>query len=111
MDSRSSDEGEGSEGGTSKPLPPSSEDMGFGSTAKKLQRVTEFAEEVYERLSRLHDQMVDLQQTVDDTNDRVAGLEDELAAQRAILRELAEQEGIDVDTMEAERSPDEPDST
>lgn len=69
--------------------------MGFGSTAKKLQRVTDLAEEVYERLSTLHDQVASLRDTVEDTHARMDALEAEVAANRALLDELAREQGID----------------
>lgn len=88
--------------------------MGFGSTAKKLQRVTDLAEEVYERLSTLHDQVTSLRDTVEETNDRVAALEDEVAAQRAVVEALAREEGIDPDDVHegaASNSEDDADAT
>ncbi|MFB6250372.1 MAG: DUF5798 family protein [Halobellus sp.] len=76
--------------------------MGLGGTAKKLQKVTEMAEDVYTRLNDLRDQIVEMRETTQDTADRVDRLEKETAEMRAILETLAEQEGIDVDTVTAE---------
>ncbi|MDH5020773.1 DUF5798 family protein [Halobacterium rubrum] len=73
--------------------------MGFGSTAKKLQKVTEMADKLYERFEKLREQVSDLTGTVEETNDRVADLEAELAEQRAIVEALAERRGVDVDTV------------
>ena len=71
--------------------------MGFGSTAKKLQKVTEYAEQLYERFEKLRNEVEDLQETVEDTNGRVATLERELAEQRALVEALAERDGVDIE--------------
>ncbi|MCD2202240.1 DUF5798 family protein [Halobacterium sp. KA-6] len=73
--------------------------MGFGSTAKKLQKVTEMADKLYERFERLREQVNDLTETVEDTHGRVADLEAELAEQRALVEALAEKEGVDVESV------------
>lgn len=78
--------------------------MGFGSTAKKLQKVTEMADKLYERFERLREQVNDLTATVEETNDRVADLETELAEQRALVEALAEQQGVDVESAVGEAS-------
>jgi uncharacterized coiled-coil DUF342 family protein len=71
--------------------------MGFGSTAKKLQKVTDVADKLYERFEKLRGEVDEVMETVEDTNSRVAELERELEEQRAVVRALAEQEGVDVD--------------
>jgi septal ring factor EnvC (AmiA/AmiB activator) len=73
--------------------------MGFGSTAKKLQKVTDMADKLYERFEKLREQVSDLTGTVEETNDRVADLEAELAEQRAIVEALAERRGVDADAV------------
>jgi chromosome segregation ATPase len=73
--------------------------MGFGSTAKKLQKVTDTADKLYERFEKLRDQVSDLTGSVEETNERVAALETELAEQRALLEALAESENVDVDAV------------
>ncbi|MFB6069223.1 MAG: DUF5798 family protein, partial [Halobacterium sp.] len=80
--------------------------MGFGSTAKKLQKVTDMADKLYERFEGLREQINELRGTVEDTNDRVAALETELAEQRAVLEALAEREGVDVDAALADAASD-----
>ncbi|SDY08179.1 DUF5798 family protein [Halobellus clavatus] len=76
--------------------------MGLGGTAKKLQKVTEMAEDVYTRLNDLRDQIIGMRETTQETADRVERLENETAEMRAILETLAENEGIDIDTVTAE---------
>jgi uncharacterized coiled-coil protein SlyX len=73
--------------------------MGFGSTAKKLQKVTEMADKLYERFEKLREQVNDLTDTVEETNDRVTDLEVELAEQRALVEALADHQGVDVDAV------------
>ncbi|MFC6825583.1 DUF5798 family protein [Halopelagius fulvigenes] len=75
--------------------------MGLGGTAKKLQKVAEMAEDVYARLNDLRDQIHAMRETVDETKDRVDTLETESAEQRAILEAIAEEQGIDVETVTA----------
>ncbi|MCG1002461.1 MULTISPECIES: DUF5798 family protein [Halobacterium] len=76
--------------------------MGFGSTAKKLQKVTDMADKLYERFEKLREQVNDLAGTVEETNGRVAELETELAEQRALVEALAEKEGVDVESVVAD---------
>ncbi|MDL0121299.1 MULTISPECIES: DUF5798 family protein [Halobacterium] len=73
--------------------------MGFGSTAKKLQKVTDLADNLYERFEQLRQQVSDLTGTVEETNDRVAALETELTEQRAIIDAIAAEHDIDVEAV------------
>lgn len=76
--------------------------MGLGGTAKKLQKVTDMAEDVYARLNDLREQIVEMRETTQETSDRVDRLEREAAEMRALLDALAEEEGIDVESVTAE---------
>lgn len=76
--------------------------MGIGGTAKKLQKVAEMGEELYKRINDLRAQVSEMRETVTATHERVDRLENEVAEQRAILKALAEHEGIDVDALIAE---------
>ncbi|WP_144901000.1 DUF5798 family protein [Halobellus captivus] len=76
--------------------------MGLGGTAKKLQKVTEMAEDVYTRLNDLRDQVVEMRETTQETSDRVDRLERETAEMRALLEAVAENEGIDVESVTAD---------
>lgn len=73
--------------------------MGFGSTAKKLQKVADIADDLYTKVNELTTQLQSLQGTVEATNDRVADLDRELAEQRALLEALADEQGIDTDAV------------
>jgi archaellum component FlaC len=76
--------------------------MGLGGTAKKLQKVTDMAEDVYSRLNDLREQIVEMRETTQETSDRVDRLERETAEVRALVEALAEQEGVDVERVTAE---------
>lgn len=76
--------------------------MGFGSTAKTIQRVADMAEEVYTRLNDVREKLEEMRSTVQTTNERVSQLEHEIAEQRAIIEALAEKEGVDVDSVTAD---------
>jgi uncharacterized coiled-coil DUF342 family protein len=81
--------------------------MGLGSTAKKLQRVADVAEELYKRMNEVRDQVVETQETVSETRQRTERLERELAEQRVVLEALAEKEGLDVEALTADVHIDE----
>ncbi|MFB6223137.1 MAG: DUF5798 family protein [Haloarcula sp.] len=76
--------------------------MGFGSTAKKLQKVADIADDLYKKVNELKAQLQELRNTVDETNDRVDGMEQELAEQRALIEALAEQQDIDASAVVAD---------
>lgn len=86
--------------------------MGLGSTAKKLQKVADMAEDLVGRLNELRDRVIRMEETVDETSNEVSNLQAELAEQRAILESIAEGQGIDVEeatadveTADAEEAP------
>lgn len=73
--------------------------MGLGGATKKLQMVADMGEELYSRINDLREQIVDVSETVGETNRRVAALENKLDDQTTILEALADEEGIDVDDL------------
>jgi len=73
--------------------------MGFGSTAKKIQKLADIADELYTKVTELKTQLQSLQGTVGTTNERVADVDRELARQRVLLEALAEEQGIDTDAV------------
>lgn len=75
--------------------------MGLGSTAKKVQKVADVAEQMYERLNKLREEVDAMRETVQTTEERVERLESEMAEQRALLDAVAEEQGIDVDAVSA----------
>jgi septal ring factor EnvC (AmiA/AmiB activator) len=76
--------------------------MGLGSTAKKIQKVADTAEKLYAKLNEMREQMVDMRDTLETTNERVERLEAENAHQKALIEALAHEEGIDVDEVLAD---------
>ncbi|MFB6167366.1 MAG: DUF5798 family protein [Haloferacaceae archaeon] len=74
--------------------------MGFGSTAKKLQKVTEMAEKVYGKLKELRTEVDATRETVEETAERTARLEAELAEQRALVDRLLEANGVDPESVD-----------
>jgi len=73
--------------------------MGLGGATRKLQKVADMGEELYSRINELRDQILEMRETVTETNRRVAALENKVDGQAAILEALAETEGIDVDEV------------
>jgi chromosome segregation ATPase len=73
--------------------------MGLGNTAKKLQTLADTAEKLYSRVTEIREQVIATQETVKATSERMDRVEAELAEQRAILDELADKEGIDVESV------------
>lgn len=80
--------------------------MGLGSTAKKIQVLAERAEQMYTQVGELRDQIQELRDTVEETGRKVETMEQRNERQWVILRELAEEQGIDVDVVLAEASID-----
>jgi len=69
--------------------------MGFGSTAKKIQKVADTAEDVYQRLTALREEVEATRETVEATAERTERLEAEVAEQRAMMDRLLEANGLD----------------
>lgn len=73
--------------------------MGLGSTAKKLQKVADIADELYTKLNEQREQLQELRSTVEETSDRVEAIDREQTEQRALLESLAEEQGLDTDAI------------
>ncbi|QCC50803.1 DUF5798 family protein [Halapricum salinum] len=76
--------------------------MGLGGTAKKLQKVASLAEDSYQKMNELREQLSQLRNEVESTSKQVDGIERDLAEQRALLEALAEQQDLDVDSIIAD---------
>lgn len=81
--------------------------MGLGNTAKKLQRVADMAETLYEKVDELRSQVNEVKAHVETTSERVEHIERDLDDQRAILDALAREQDIDVDSLLAGAAIDE----
>ena len=84
--------------------------MGLGSTAKKIQGISDKAEQMYKQVQELQSRIIHLEEEVDDTHDTVKTLDVEMAEQRALLEAIADEQGLDVDAIVAEASIDEAES-
>lgn len=80
--------------------------MPFGDTAKKIQRVADIAEKLYERLNQVIEQVQDVRERVESTSDQIEAIDRELAEQRAIVEALAEEQGVDIEGLIAEQFPE-----
>ena len=76
--------------------------MGFGDTAKRIQTLADKAEQTYQKLNELRDEVEETQATVKDTAGRVKALENEMAEQRAVLDAVAREVGVDLDSVSTE---------
>ena len=84
--------------------------MGLGSTTKKLQRVADMAETLYQKVDELRTQVNEVKGHVETTSRRVERVERDLDEQRAVLDALARERGIDVDSVAAGAAIDEAES-
>ena len=76
--------------------------MPFGDTAKKIKKLSQTAEKIYERLNQLIEQIQSMRDRVENTSDQIEAIDRELAEQRAIVEALAREQDIDVDAVVAE---------
>ncbi|MBX0294594.1 DUF5798 family protein [Haloarcula nitratireducens] len=73
--------------------------MGFGSTAKKLQKVADIADDLYTKVNELKAQLQDLRGTVEATNSCVDEIDGRLDEQRALLEAIADEQGVDTEAV------------
>lgn len=85
--------------------------MGLGNTAKKLQRVADMAETLYQKVDELRAQVNDVKAHVETTSRKVDRIERDLDDQRAVLDALARERDIDVDSLLAEAAIEEAEPT
>lgn len=81
--------------------------MGLGSTAQKIQKLADTAETLYKQLQNVQERLIRVENTAMETGETVDELEDELTEQRAILEAIAEDQGIDHETVAADALIDE----
>ncbi|ERH13651.1 MAG: hypothetical protein J07HB67_02694 [halophilic archaeon J07HB67] len=82
--------------------------MGLGSTAKKLQKVADIAEQLFKRINAMRSEIQDLQGAVEGAESDAAELRRELAETRALVEAVAESEGIDTEAALADVDYPEP---
>lgn len=71
----------------------------LGNAGKKLQKMVDLAEELYERMNQLREQLRELETTVEETNTTVQEIETEQTEQRALIEAIAAEQGVDVDSV------------
>lgn len=84
--------------------------MGLGGTAKKLQKVVDVADELYDKVNDLREDLARVRDSIDETNERVSNVETELDEQRILLERIAEAEGLDTDIEEVPDSGEDAES-
>ncbi|WP_248518249.1 DUF5798 family protein [Salinarchaeum laminariae] len=81
--------------------------MALGGTAKKIQKLADTAEKLYEQIKDLQQRMINVEESVDASTQRLDRLEVESEKQRVLLEAVAEQHGIDVEQVLAEAAIEE----
>lgn len=81
--------------------------MPLGGATKKLQQIVDMAEQTYERLNDLREQVQEMRQTVIDTNRRIRQLERTVDDQGALIEALAHDADVDVEQVLAEAAIEE----
>ncbi|MFP8952356.1 DUF5798 family protein [Natrialbaceae archaeon A-arb3/5] len=81
--------------------------MGLGSTAKKIQGLSDRAEAMYKQVQQLQERIIRLEDEMDDTHDTVKRIDHQITEQRALLLAIAEEQGIDGEEILAEAAIDE----
>ena len=80
--------------------------MGLGSTAKKIQGLSDRAEAMYKQVQQLQQRIIGLEEELDDTHDTVKRMDHQLTEQRALLLAMAEEQGIDGEEILADAAID-----
>jgi len=78
--------------------------MGLGSTAKKLQKVADIAEQLFKRIDEMRGEIQSLQRAVESTETDTAELRREVAETRALVEAVAEAEDVDTEAVLADVS-------
>ncbi|THE66016.1 hypothetical protein D8Y22_03575 [Salinadaptatus halalkaliphilus] len=81
--------------------------MGLGSTAKKIQGLSDRAEAMYKQVQQLQQRIIGLEEEMDDTHDTVKRLDHQIAEQRELLLAIADEQGIDGEQILADAAIDE----
>jgi len=76
--------------------------MGLGGTAKKLKKVSNMAEDLYAKMNEVISSVQSLEEDLERTTEQVDHLDAEVAQQRALLEAIADEQGIDVETVLAD---------
>ena len=82
--------------------------MGLGSTARKIQALTETAEELYRKIGEVLERVRAIETSIEDSSARLTSMEDRLDRQEALLEAIARVHDIDVDGLAATELDEEP---
>lgn len=80
--------------------------MGLGSTAKKIQGLSERAEAMYKQVQELQQRIINLEGEVENTHETVRRNDHQLTEQRELLLAIAEEQGIDGEEILADAAID-----
>ena len=80
--------------------------MGLGSTARKIQTLSDRAEELYRKIGEVLERIQGIAETIEDTHDRLDDIDRRLARQEALLEAVAEANDIDPASIEVEVADD-----
>lgn len=84
--------------------------MPLGGATKKIQKILDTAEELYNKVVQLREDVMEMRETVQGTNERVAALENKIDQQAAILEALAAEQDVDVEALVTEVAIEEAES-
>lgn len=73
--------------------------MGLGSTARKLQTLSDTAEELYHKLGEILERVQGIEESIEDSRERVTAVEARLDRQEALLEAVAREHDIDVEAV------------
>jgi hypothetical protein len=82
--------------------------MNIGAVIERVQKVGDLLEKLIEQSNELRDRVIRLEENAEDTTDRVAVLDAKLDRQTALLESVAEDAGVDPETVYAEAGLDGP---
>lgn len=88
--------------------------MGLGSTARKIQKLSDTAEELYKKLGEILERIRGIEESIEDSRERVAAVEARLERQEALIEAIAREHDLDpaeVAPPMAELEADEADET
>ncbi|MFB6162296.1 MAG: DUF5798 family protein [Halococcoides sp.] len=78
--------------------------MALTDTAKRVQKIVDVAEELYERVVELREHVIEIRKKLNTTAETVDGLDHEVAENRALIEAIAAEQGLDPDAVIAEAS-------
>jgi TolA-binding protein len=81
--------------------------MALGGTARKIQKLADTAETLYEQSKELQQRVVNLEESVDESTQRLDRLEVEGEKQRVLIEAIAREHGINVEQVLAEAAIEE----